>query len=169
MAHHKIISVYTSPLGHLALPDISNPILYLSTLSDQDKTSPVALSLIRYYNLPVKQLWEAIRVSKETLQPPFLPRLYSNGHSHVAILDNGGVVAWGGPDYGGRTPEIPEGRTVRSVYSNTHSHVAILDNGRVVAWGGPSQGGSTPEIPEGRIVSSVSSSNTSPELFTKKG
>ena len=90
MAHHKIISVYTSPLGHLALPDISNPILYLSTLSDQDKTSPVALSLIRYYNLPVKQLWEAIRVSKETLQPPFLPRLYSNGHSHVAILDNGG-------------------------------------------------------------------------------
>ena len=172
MAHHKIISVNTSPMGRLALPvesfhvimsflppstisalqlaskemleiandrnsrevfallakpDLSpnlsiqgwirdNPIVYLSLLSDENKTSPVAMSLIRYHNLPEKQLWEAIRVSKETGQPPFLPRLYSNDYSQVAILDNGHLVAWGNPEFGGTTPAIPEGRTISCNY-----------------------------------------------------
>ena len=60
--------------GLLDKPDLSpnlsiqgwlrdNPILYLSLLSDENKTSPEAMSLIRYHNLPEKQLWEAIRVS----------------------------------------------------------------------------------------------------------
>ena len=90
--------------------------------------------------------------------------VYSKDWSHVALLDNGSIVAWGdlgdGGD-GGRTPQIPEGRTVRSVSSNHRSHVAILDNGSVVAWGDPDHGGCTPQIPEGRTISCNYGNNAS--------
>jgi hypothetical protein len=133
-----------------------NPIKYLSILNDDNRRSPVAKSLIRYFGIPENRVWDALRISKDTGKPPFLPKIFGNDLSFVAILDNGQLVAWGDPDYGGLTPTLPEGRTVRSVSSNNYSHVAILNNGQLVAWGRPNSGGITPPIPVGRSVCSVS-------------
>jgi hypothetical protein len=138
-----------------------NPLGYLSMLNENNRSSPVAKSLIQYVGIPENRVWDALRVSKDTIKPPFIPKLFRNGLSFVAILDNGQVVAWGSPYTGGLTPTLPEGRPVRSVSSNDPSHVALLDNGTVVAWGAPNFGGRTPTIPVDRSVRSVYSNRYS--------
>ena len=77
--------------------------------------------------------------------PVMWPRLYSNGNAFVAVLDNGELLAWGDPVRGGRTPVLPEGRTVQSVHSNGGAFIAVLDNGELLAWGNTDFGATVPE------------------------
>ncbi|SHE48717.1 delta-60 repeat domain-containing protein [Lampropedia hyalina DSM 16112] len=77
-------------------------------------------------------------------------QVFSNGYAFAALKENGSVVAWGNPEYGGvissEIQDLLDGGVVQ-VFNNQGAFAALKDDGSVVAWGGSWVGGEvSPEI-----------------------
>ncbi|CAE7860364.1 unnamed protein product [Symbiodinium necroappetens] len=71
------------------------------------------------------------------------PVVQATSQAWAAILDDGSVVTWGNPSYGGDSGWAePDLRNVVKIQSNPWAFAAILHDGSVVAWGDLDKGGS---------------------------
>jgi hypothetical protein len=69
--------------------------------------------------------------------------IYSNWYAFAALKNNGTVVAWGNPTFGGASPT---GLTdVATIYSNGSVFAALKNDGSVFAWGHTLFGGASPD------------------------
>ena len=63
--------------------------------------------------------------------------LYATGWAFAALKENGQVVAWGNPTYGGnpQNVKLALASNVKSVHTDYHGFVAVTNGGTVVMWG----------------------------------
>ncbi|CAC9641182.1 hypothetical protein BCLUESOX_765 [bacterium endosymbiont of Bathymodiolus sp. 5 South] len=64
---------------------------------------------------------------------------YANKRAFAAIKDDGSIMAWGVPNYGGASAPSDSGYT--KIYSNGYAFAALKANGSITAWGSSSHGG----------------------------
>lgn len=63
-------------------------------------------------------------------------QVHGNLYAFAAILQNGSVVAWGDPRYGGDSSAIQsELYDITHIFSNYRSFAALRDDGEVIVWG----------------------------------
>eukprot|EP00913_Durusdinium_trenchii_P028573 g26798.t2 len=62
-------------------------------------------------------------------------QIYDTDTAHAALMPNGGVLAWGDPERGGRAPRA------KAVAATVHAFAAILRDDTVLAWGDEAYGG----------------------------
>ena len=75
----------------------------------------------------------------------------------AAILDDGSVVTWGHPDWGGDSSQVQEQLAqVQQIQSTDMAFAAILNDGSVVTWGLPKYGGDSSQAREQLTRSSTS-------------
>ena len=73
---------------------------------------------------------------------------YTNVFAFAALKNDGSVVTWGNPTYGGETT-VPNDVTasltsdVETIYSNGYAFAAVKSDGSVVAWGYSAYGGNS--------------------------
>ena len=60
-----------------------------------------------------------------------------------AILSDGAVVTWGGPEYGGGSSSVQDQlNNMQQIQTSHHAFAAILGDGSIVTWGDADWGGS---------------------------
>ena len=60
----------------------------------------------------------------------------------AAILEDGSVVTWGDPGWGGDSSAVQDQlKSVQQVQATDSAFAAILEDGSVVTWGDPGRGG----------------------------
>jgi len=72
-----------------------------------------------------------------------LPKIYSNNNAFAAIDNNGNVITWGYPDYGGDSSEVQSKlrawqlckKNIIKIYSTINAFAAIDNNGNIITWG----------------------------------
>ena len=63
----------------------------------------------------------------------------------AALREDGEVVSWGDPKFGGDSSEVQEQlRNVEQIHSTMAAFTAIRSDGSMVAWGNPKSGGALP-------------------------
>ena len=107
--------------------------------------------------IPQKYILEDLRPILLNKGTPY--KIFSTDGAFCAILDNGIVHTWGNQNWGGKKPNIPQGRKVNSVFSTRGAFCAVLDDGTVCTWGDQSWGGQEANMPQGRKVKSVFSTD----------
>eukprot|EP00435_Cladocopium_sp_Y103_P060394 s390_g22.t1 len=68
-------------------------------------------------------------------------QIQATHRAFAAILTDGGVVAWGDAEYGGKCPPGDRLRNVRQIQATQFAFAAILSDERVVTWGDGQCGG----------------------------
>src|SRR5688572_29174836 len=96
-------------------------------------------------------------VSEKHRDPSCCHKIFSTDSAFAAILNNGSLITWEDPTYGGQAPEL-KGQSVLSVYSNPYAFAAVLNNGSLIAWGDSNAGGRTPDL-KGQTIRAVYSNN----------
>jgi len=81
------------------------------------------------------------------LQLKKVKSIFSSARAFAVILENGSVVAWGNPRFGGEIPvDIQiQLKNVKMIFSNFKAFVALLDDHSVLAWGCDKFGGKIAE------------------------
>ncbi|MCH2535314.1 MAG: hypothetical protein MK008_12800, partial [Bdellovibrionales bacterium] len=77
----------------------------------------------------------------------------------AALKNDGSVVTWGAPSYGGYSDDKDFSGGVKSIHATVSAFAALKADGSVVAWGGSYGGQLTQEVAEGRFESISSSDN----------
>lgn len=90
----------------------------------------------------------------------------SNHAAFAALLKNGGLAAWGSPDYGGDVGDLASQLSsgVVEIYSNYFAFAAVKSDGSVVAWGDSERGGSSDSV-AGQLQSGVLSVSSTDSSF----
>jgi len=81
------------------------------------------------------------------LQSKKVKLIFSSARAFAVILENGSVVAWGNPRFGGEIPdEIQiQLKNVKMIFSNLKAFAALLDDHSVLSWGCGKFGGKIAE------------------------
>lgn len=66
--------------------------------------------------------------------------IVSTNHAFAALKNNGSVIAWGNPNYGGDSGDLNLNDVVE-VYSNRMAFAAKKRDGSIITWGHPEHGG----------------------------
>ena len=86
--------------------------------------------------------------NEPTLFPGHSPGGWANRSAFAALKEDGSVVTWGDPFYGGDSSrvshELQSG--VKAIYSTIYSFAALKEDGSVVTWGDSDQGGDSSKV-----------------------
>ncbi|MFO1369172.1 MAG: hypothetical protein U1F46_09255 [Marinagarivorans sp.] len=94
--------------------------------------------------------------NNEVLTPPVLPpkvvsveAMATNTFSFAALLNDGSVVTWGEPKWGGDSSSVRNKlKGVQKIYASKGAFAALKDDGSLVVWGNPTSGGDATNIQE---------------------
>lgn len=72
---------------------------------------------------------------------------FANHEAFAAIMDDGSLISWGNPEYGGSNP--PGGHDFVDLCSNGFAFAALRRDGSISAWGSSRHGGNQPPVDQG--------------------
>ncbi|CAK9003495.1 Putative E3 ubiquitin-protein ligase HERC1, partial [Durusdinium trenchii] len=76
-------------------------------------------------------------------------RMVASGFAFAAILQDGLVITWGRPEFGGDSSKVrDELRSVQQICATSGAFVALLADGSLISWGHPDLGGDSTEVQE---------------------
>ena len=81
-------------------------------------------------------------------------QFYSNNKAFAVVQENGSVVTWGAPSYGGDSSGVPTGSLssgVVQVFNTVSAFAALKSDGTVVTWGTGSDGGDSSSVSGGSL------------------
>ena len=85
-------------------------------------------------------------------------RFFSTDTAFALIQENGSVITWGDPNYGGDSSQAPSSAldsNVVKIYSNVGAFAALKSDGTVVTWGHSGYGGNSSSVSGGALNSGV--------------
>lgn len=102
----------------------------------------------------------------EKLKSGVIVTISSTSYAFAALMQDGSVVTWGLPDYGGDSTVVAADLTsgVVSLYATGWAFAALKENGQVVAWGSPRHGGN-PQYVKSVLASNIKSVHTNEKAF----
>ena len=74
--------------------------------------------------------------------------IFSTQLAFAALLDNGKVLAWGGPHSAGQIPDKTQENltnNTKMIFSTDGAFAALLNDGSVLCWGDEDYGGKIPD------------------------
>ena len=73
--------------------------------------------------------------------------IYSTGSAFAALREDGSVVTWGNPKYGGDSSAVQHKLyNIKVIYSNQYAFAALREDGSVVTWGSRYFGGDSSAV-----------------------
>ena len=71
-----------------------------------------------------------------------MQQIQATDSAFAAILEDGSVVTWGNPCFGGDSSAVPDQlKGVQKIQATNAAFAAILEDGSVVTWGRAASGG----------------------------
>ena len=86
-------------------------------------------------------------LKQNMLYPGHYPGMYAHEAAFAALREDGRVITWGNPDFGGDSEDVQDKLVdVKAIYTTSHAFAALREDGSVVTWGDADEGGDSSSV-----------------------